>query len=512
MLFNSYEFIFVFLPITLIGIYFLAKFKTKKIIISWLAGMSLVFYAWWTPAFLVLLILSICFNYGIGYLLVRLRARKKGFFRPIHVLWFGICLNLLVLAYYKYFNFFLANLNAGFGLSFPLEKIVLPIGISFFTFTQIAFLVDVYRGIVEEYRFISYVLFVTFFPHLIAGPILHHKEMMPQFEDEKTLNLCWKNMTVGMVVFIFGLFKKVIIADNLARFASPIFNAVAQGAIPQFFEAWLGALAYTLQLYFDFSGYSDMAIGLALLCNIRLPINFFSPYKALSIIEFWRRWHMTLSRYLRDYLYIPLGGNRHGEYAKMRNLMITMFLGGLWHGAGWTFVVWGVLHGLYLVVNHMWRRCKIELPMLLSWGITFICVVIAWVFFRADTLHSGWVIVSGMFGGNGISLPENLAGKLHFLLNYGVSFSGIMVIADVVPNKIIMWVAIAFILSVAGPNVMELMRTYKPALGLENKKDISLKKTLEWKPSLIWSILLGVMAIVSILSLINASEFLYFQF
>ena len=513
MLFNSHEFMFLFLPITILVFYLLAKLKSKNMVVSWLAFMSLVFYAWWDPKFLILLFASICFNYTIGYVLIHVKQKQNNIIKPIHILVLGIAVNLSTLAYYKYFNFFITNINSLLNLSVPVESIILPIGISFFTFTQIAFLVDVYRGFVEEYKFTSYVLFVTFFPHLIAGPILHHKEMMPQFEDERNLNVDWKNITVGTVIFIFGLSKKVIIADNLATFATPIFNAVSQGRIPNLIEAWVGALAYSLQLYFDFSGYSDMAIGLALVFNIRLPVNFFSPYKATSIIDFWRRWHMTLSRYLRDYLYIPLGGNRHGEYKRLRNLIITMILGGLWHGAGWTFIIWGTLHGLYLVINHSWRKLNLSIPNSVAWGLTFISVIIAWVFFRADTVHSAIFIIKGMFALNGISLPSQIAHTLPMLETYGIKFSGLMPLTKLSGSQAVLWVGMSLFIAIFLPNIMEITAKYCPALGIEEKSiETRWAKYIQWNPSYLWSIVIGIMAIVSILAMVQASEFLYFQF
>lgn len=513
MLFNSHVFLFLFLPITVSVFYLIAKSKSKVMAVSWLAFMSLVFYAWWYPKFLLLLFASICFNYSIGFALVHAKQQQYGNIRPKHILVLGITVNLFALAYYKYFNFFITNINSFLNQSLPVENIILPIGISFFTFTQIAFLVDVYRGFAKEYKFISYVLFVTFFPHLIAGPILHHKEMMPQFEDEQNLKVDWQNISVGATVFVIGLFKKVIIADKLATFATPVFNAVSQGAIPHLFEAWVGALAYSLQLYFDFSGYSDMAVGLALLFNIRLPVNFFSPYKATSIIDFWRRWHMTLSRYLRDYLYIPLGGNRYGEYNRLRNLMITMLLGGLWHGAGWTFIVWGLLHGLYLVINHSWRKLKFSLSNGVAWGLNFICVVIAWVFFRADTIHSAVLIIKGMFGLNGISLPGNIVHKLPILGNYGVKFAGLMPLTSLPTSKVVIGIGISMGIVMFLPNVMEITAKYRPALGIEEKSvETKLAKYLQWTPSYFWSIVLGIITILSILSIGQISEFLYFQF
>ena len=365
MLFNSFAFLFAYLPIVLAGYFLLDRLAPtagtsanwrRLAPAAWLAGASLFFYAWWDVRYLPLLLASICVNYGAG----RLIGASAGAARK-RVLVAALALNLGLLAYYKYANFFIDSVNAiavtaGAGaVSLPWHglDIILPIGISFFTFTQIAFLVDCYRGEVREYRFIHYVLFVSYFPHLIAGPVLHHRDMMPQFADPANAHPRAANFAIGLSIFTIGLAKKVLIADNLSPLAIPVFAA---GAEPTLIEAWIGVLAYTFQLYFDFSGYSDMAIGLSRLFGVKLPLNFNSPYKAANIADFWRRWHMTLSRFLRDYLYIPLGGSRRGEAMRYRNLMLTMLLGGLWHGAGWTFVIWGGLHGLYLVLQQAWQR------------------------------------------------------------------------------------------------------------------------------------------------------------
>ncbi|HEX5006788.1 MAG TPA: MBOAT family protein, partial [Hyphomonadaceae bacterium] len=323
----------------------------------------------------------------------------------------AITVDLGLLAYFKYANFFMGTVKTltGWGPG-PLD-VILPIGISFYTFTQIAYLVDSYKGEVRERSFSSYVLFVTFFPHLIAGPVLHHKEMMPQFANPETYRFNWLKITLGALLFAIGLWKKVVFADTVAPWANDVFNAADQGANPEFWTAWGGALAYTLQIYFDFSGYSDMAVGLGLMFGITLPINFNSPYRSLSIVDFWRRWHMTLSRFLRDYLYIPLGGNRHGDVARYRNLFLTMLLGGLWHGASWLFVAWGALHGLYLIVAHLWSGAGLKLRTFVGeraapfagWTLTLLAVIVAWVFFRATTLGGANNILAGMSGMNGFN-------------------------------------------------------------------------------------------------------------
>lgn len=441
MLFNSYSFIFLYLPVVLLGFFQLARIN-HTYAAAWLALASLFFYGYWNPAYIGLLLGSIVCNYAFGMWIAKSRMqdsenRKQatgnrpeghGFSKPQTVnrkrlLIVAIAANLLLLCYYKYANFFMGSVNSVAGTQWSLGEIILPLGISFFTFTQIAFLVDTYQGKVKEYNFIHYVLFVTYFPHLIAGPILHHKEMMPQFAHASSYRLNWEHVATGLMLFTLGLCKKTLGADALAPYANGIFNGVQNGILPTSYEAWAGALAYTLQLYFDFSGYTDMALGIALLFNINLPFNFDSPYKATSIIDFWRRWHMTLSRFLRDYLYIPLGGNRKGQLRRYLNLAATMLLGGLWHGAGWTFVVWGALHGAYLTVNHLWRDMISErflrwvpgwIGALAGGTVTFIAVVAAWVVFRSSDISHARIMLEAMFGiqSRPISFDEVLHGQL----------------------------------------------------------------------------------------------------
>jgi D-alanyl-lipoteichoic acid acyltransferase DltB (MBOAT superfamily) len=363
--------------------------------VIWLALASLAFYSFSNWQFVLLLLASIAFNYGIGYLLIarKLHARSR-----FAVLTAGVTGDLLVLGIFKYAGFFATNLNAVLATHFVVN-IVLPVGISFYTFTQIAFLVDAFRGNVARYALPHYALFVTYFPHLIAGPILHHRDMIPQFERAETKRPDPHLILCGVIIFAIGLFKKTCLADGIQPLVQLAFGPNA----PTFDQVWIGVLAYTFQLYFDFSGYSDMAIGISLMFGIFLPLNFNSPYKATSIIDFWRRWHMTLSQFLRDYLYIPLGGNRHGRILRYVNLMITMLLGGLWHGAAWTFVVWGALHGAYLCINHAWSNYGPAIAphfepaaKFAGFVLTFLAVVVAWVFFRADSLSSAWWIVSRM--------------------------------------------------------------------------------------------------------------------
>lgn len=393
MIFSSFAFICVYLPIVFTIYFVLNKLRFVCAGKYWLVVASLFFYGYWSYRYIPLLLVSIFFNYFLGRWVspsavneISSRVRKP-------LLGLGVALNLLVLAYYKYVNFFIDNLNHIAGSSFSVGDVILPLGISFYTFTQIAFLVDSYRGQAKEYKFVNYSLFVTFFPHLIAGPILHHKEMMEQFSSKWTLAIRYRNILMGLFIFSIGFFKKVIIADNFALVANAGFGSDVSHDL---FSAWATSLSYTFQIYFDFSGYCDMAIGAALLFNIWLPVNFNSPYKSLDIQEFWRRWHMTLSRYLRDYLYIPLGGNRCAPARMYFNLMITFILGGLWHGASWMFVAWGALHGGALVIHRVWKNLGMSLPNPLAWLITFLFINVTWVFFRADSIKSAKNILFGM--------------------------------------------------------------------------------------------------------------------
>jgi alginate O-acetyltransferase complex protein AlgI len=395
MLFNSYPFIFVFLPIALAGYFWLGR-SGNLAPVWWLAVASLVFYAVGNWQFVPLLVASIAFNYFIGWLLIAKRFSPRLRFA---VLTSGVAVDLLVLGIFKYAGFLAVNLNALLATGFVVN-ILLPVGISFYTFTQIAFLVDAYRGHVARYALPHYALFVTWFPHLIAGPILHHRDMIPQFERKETKRPDPHLILCGTIIFAIGLFKKTCLADGIQPLVAPAFGS---GNSPSFDQAWIGALAYTFQLYFDFSGYSDMAIGISLMFGIFLPLNFNSPYKATSIIEFWRRWHMTLSQFLRDYLYFSLGGNRRGRVLRYVNLMITMLLGGLWHGAAWTFVAWGALHGAYLCVNHAWNNYGPSVPPRFAtlanaaaFVLTFLAVVVGWVFFRAESISSALFLLSRM--------------------------------------------------------------------------------------------------------------------
>lgn len=525
MLFNSYIFILLFLPVTFAGYHILRKFCAYEASIKFLVFASVFFYGWWNYRYVILIIISIILNFFIGLAISRRTdsTRKS-------LLIFGIALNLAALGYFKYFNFFVENWNTLTGAEAPLFAIALPLAISFFTFQQIAYLCDVYTGNAKEYRFIHYCLFVTFFPQLIAGPIVHHREMLPQFLRTVSFEKFLPTVAMGLTIFSIGLIKKSVFADGIAAYSTPLFDAALAGATISFFEGWFAALSYTLQLYFDFSGYSDMAIGAALLFGIRLPLNFNSPYKSLNIIEFWRRWHITLSRFLRDYLYIPIGGNRGGANRRYANLLTTMLLGGLWHGAGWTFVAWGLLHGFYLIINHGWQKLVLLLGFngrsslltrFLSWLITFLAVVVGWVFFRAETFSAALAVLSGMLGLNGIILPKALKidiGALHILYdiaNVSFSLSGG---TNFVLNTA--WILGLLIVAVFFPNTQQIMRYRPPKLdgGYSQREKFDdivfsrLWKKAYWQLSTFWSIFAGLLTAIGILALTSISEFLYFQF
>ncbi len=503
MLFHSNIFIFAFLPLTLLGFYFLHRIYSGAVPIVWLVATSLIFYGWWNPRYLPLILLSIAVNMLVAYWLHRTRSRA--------LLVLGIALNLATLGYFKYAWFITSNVLPTDWADPSLAAITLPLGISFYTFQQIAYLVDVYRGDAMEHRLSNYALFVCFFPQLIAGPIVHHKELLPQFRRADIASLRWERFAIGLTIFAIGLFKKVVLADGFAPFAAAIFEAAEAGVELQFFDAWMGATAYGLQLYFDFSGYSDMAVGIAYLFGIRLPINFLSPYKAAGFVEFWRRWHRTLSRFLRDYVYIPLGGNRRGIFRRHTNLMLTMLIGGLWHGAGWTFVVWGALHGAYLVLEHVWRRqrealgVRRRIPRLFAVLLTFAATMFAWVPFRAPDLIVTWAIWQPMMGIGGISLPTWLEPQLSILKSIGFRFDGLSR-APVVPAEILAWCSIGCLIVFLLPNVYEMLkwqRSEPGALGLPRTR---------WQPILRSAVFVGILLFVALSRPHATTDFLYYQF
>ena len=494
MLFNSFPFIFAFLPITLIGYELLRRRGLRRATHIWLIVASCVFYAYWNAAFLALLFVSIVVNFGIGRKLQTI-ARERG--TPSRALLIvGLVWNLSLLGYFKYANFFIDNIDAAFGMHIEIARVILPIGISFFTFQKIAFLVDSYTDKVAQHDFVDFCLFVMFFPQLIAGPIVHFSEVIPQFSRTSgppTVD----RVAIGITVFAMGLAKKVIIADAFAVHASVVFAAVAGGYAPNLIEAWLGTLCYTLQIYFDFSGYSDMAIGLGWMFGIRLPINFASPYKAQSIAEFWQRWHITLSRFLRDYLYIPLGGNRRGQTRHRVNLTITMLLGGIWHGAAWTFLLWGALHGAMLVIHRVWEQSRYgarhALRPALAHALTFLCVVLAWVPFRAADFATTFAVYRGLFGFNGVA---------------GTAF--------VIDKPIV--AAILAIVALVGvwrlPNTYEWLGTASPGLSTEGYPATFAApiERFAWRPDRRHGLAFALLLFTCFVKLNDVSPFIYFQF
>jgi len=507
-LFNSYLFVFLFVPIAVTGYFVLSRVAPKRVALAWLVGCSWWYYGWWSPAYLVLIGFSIVFNYACGCYLGWRSERSPSKW----ALAGGVAVNLALLGYFKYTNFFLDSINTVSDTGWRIEQIILPLGISFFTFQQVAFLVDAYRGEAKEYNFVDYSLFVSFFPQLVAGPIVHHKEMLPQFTERSSYRLNTRDVSIGGTIFLIGLFKKVVMADNLALWASPVFDAAEAGSQQVgLFTAWGGVAAYTFQLYFDFSGYSDMAIGLGRLFGIRLPLNFDSPYKATNAIDFWRRWHMTLSRFLRDYLYIPLGGNRKGKPRRYVNLMVTMLLGGLWHGAGWTFVLWGAVHGLYLCVNQAWLALRkamghdLErstwLGRLAARAITLLAVSLAWVLFRAESLAAAGRIYEAMLGLNGSVLTIHR--KFAVFEKQEVAMLGL-----IVPCVL----AAVWLL----PNTQQIMGRYDPALDVTRSRSAAGREAcptwLQWRPNRRWAATVGAVGVVAILFMSQVSEFIYYQF
>ncbi|HEX7010074.1 MAG TPA: MBOAT family protein [Phycisphaeraceae bacterium] len=500
MLFNSYTFILLFLPVVLAGYALIGRLAARRTAMAWLVLASVIYYGWWNPRYVGLLLASVLANYVTGLLLGASCASRRGRV----VLGLGVAANLALLGYYKYANFFVDTASALAGTHWHLEPIVLPLAISFFTFQQIAYLVDAYRGEAREYHLIDYALFVTFFPQLIAGPIVHHKEMLPQFTEPGPIRLRASDLSVGVTIFTIGLCKKVLLADEAAAHASPVFAAADALTPISTLEAWVGVLCYAMQIYFDFSGYSDMAIGAARLFGIKLPLNFHSPYKAASVAEFWRRWHITLSRFLRDYLYIPLGGNRKGKLRRYVNLMITMLLGGLWHGAGWTFVAWGALHGIYLCINHGWaawlRRRRRDQQRrgtahhLAACGLTFLAVTVAWVFFRAQTWQGAAHLLAAMIGG--ASSPDALA---------------VISIKNALPllaaMLAVVWLA---------PNTQQIMADYEPAWDSSPQtgrvEPGPTAAWLTWRPTPAWAVGIALAGLTALALLTKYSEFIYYDF
>lgn len=542
MLFNSPVFIAGFLPICIAGFYFFGMLGHRQLALAWLVAMSLVFYGWWNVAFVPLLVGSIAFNFFFGRLLARSPSKR--------LLVTGVLGNVLLLGVFKYTGFIGHTIDETFGVGWHVPEIALPLAISFFTFQQIAFLADTYDGVAQEPRALEYSLFITFFPQLIAGPITHHREMLPQFNDRRILRPRLDLIALGTTVFLAGLFKKVIIADGVAAYAKPVFDAAAQGTAPSLFEAWGGALAYAMQIYFDFSGYSDMAIGLGLLFGISLPLNFASPYKAASIIEYWQCWHMTLTRFLTAYIFTPIvlaltrkrlaAGKpvlRPGRTSLSVFLvllaaptMLTMFVSGLWHGAGWQFIIFGLLHGGFLTINHGWRTLKSRW----SWWrvagtrsfrhaasvlTTFLCATLALVFFRSADVATAWRVVAGMIGWNGAALPDFFDRFAVFraasqALHLPTSALHLFSVHE------LYWLPILFWIVWFMPNVEQWMRHYRTALDARLRAIWYEGRFLEgtflavWRPTVACGSIVSAIGLFALLKAFShaPTEFLYFKF
>lgn len=540
MLFNSYPFLFVFLPIVLTVCFLLSARWGSRVAQDWLILASLTFYGAWTASFLPLLLASTAFNFLIAKAMLRSGDGGRRWY-----LLGAVAVDLGLLAYFKYANYFVSTVDSVSGAHWSIGTIALPLGISFYTFQQITLLVDVSQGRIHSFRFRDFLLFVTFFPHLVAGPIVHHREMMPQFERAR-YRFDAQNLAVGLTLFAAGLFKKAVIADNIAAEIAPLFQQASAGHHLPLLSAWAAAVGFTLQIYFDFSGYSEMALGLARILGIKLPINFNSPLKATNIIEFWQRWNMTLTRFLTAYIYNPmtLGVARRRLKAGRRGIkglrttpgafmalivvptLTTMFLSGLWHGAGNQFLVFGLLHGLYLVTCHAWRlyrpafwpdavhyqRIMAPVGMLL----TFCAVVVSMLYFRSDSVRAATSVVAGMVGLNGTVLPEGLARQApafaRLLGSAGAQFE---------PGRLVdvinLWILVPLAIVLLAPNVLEVMRDTAPAITTpsEMRADGRLRRlnaSLRWRPSRGWAVLTGFLASAGILTLTKVTEFLYWQF
>lgn len=535
MVFSSYQFCFIFLPLALVSFYCCRAFFHKRVAVTWLLLLSFGFYAYWYPPYLGLLVFSYIINYNGSRLLLRTRSKA--------LLLLLIAFNLGAIGYFKYFNFFLDNVNFLFGLNLANAKIILPLGISFYTFQQIAYIVEVYREGEHSDSFIDYCLFATFFPQLIAGPIVYYKELQPLFEQKRRRLINWAMMNQGFSFFFIGLFKKLIIADNLAYAVDSVFKVCEEGGMVTCAEAWVGALSYSLQLYFDFSGYSDMAIGLGLMFGVRIPLNFYSPYKATSIVEFWRRWHMTMTRFFQTYLYTPLSMfvARRWRWIGFRHLtlIVTMCVIGLWHGAGWTWVLWGAMNGVLLVGNHLFRalRRRLDVPYdpsaggwtglpfrIAAWTLTITAVTCCWVMFRAENLSGALNMYQSMFGGSGWTIPADWSRYLglpltHLLMRAGISFQGGLP-AESITEIQIFSVFFLLLFCALAPNSVQIMRYFcdgRPRgmdWGRANTILADLHR-LVWRPSWGTALVLGAMLALAFASLIDDSAksvFIYFQF
>jgi D-alanyl-lipoteichoic acid acyltransferase DltB (MBOAT superfamily) len=545
MLFNSYEFIFAFLPITLVGFFSLGLFS-RTAALQWIIFASLVFYALWRPVNVLIIAPSIVINFGLARWLQRLGLDDKRTRTARLVLLLGVAFNVAFLGYFKYVDFGRSAINDIFGTNVVLTHVILPLGISFITFQKIAFLIDVHAKRVRSFTLQDYCLFVLFFPQLIAGPIVHYREMMPQFHGA-SCRFNKESFAIGLTLLSFGLFKKVVIADHIAPFVTPIYDQAASGSAISLILAWAAAIGFTLQIYFDFSGYTDMALGLARFFGVRLPQNFNSPLQASSIIDFWMRWHMTLTRFLTAYIYNPmalwltrrrLASGRPGlggrnttigafAYLLMFPLLLTMLISGLWHGAGYGFIVWGLLHGFYLTINHAWRLIRPQFwsdtrsyeRFMQPFGqlLTFTVVAAAMLFFRSPTITSALDLMKGLVGHNGVALPQAIYDHLGPLAGW-LHRAGVTSVAPELWNgeqfgRMAVWIFVSLFIALACPNSLQILAGYEPALGVKPSPIyIAGRRIIEWYPSLPWAFGVSIMAAVAILSLQQRSEFLYWQF
>lgn len=517
MLFNSMSFIFLFLPLTLLIYYALIRLGHRNWVFLFLVGSSLVFYSVWNPPYVFLLMISMAFNYIFGRLIEKTKVKGSA-----HgwILISGVMANLLLLGYYKYAGFFIENLNALSGTDFTLHRIILPLGISFYTFQQIAYLVDISRGDIKSGRIAHYATFVIFFPQLIAGPIVHYRDMMHQFFDSNLGQFWRSNLLIGLVIFAIGLFKKTVIADSAAGFSSPVFNAVHAGDAITFFDGWRAALCYKIQLYFDFSGYSDMAVGLARMFGLLLPPNFHSPLRAFSIIDYWRRWHMTLQQFIVSYMYQPLAipltrsgaRRRFGKwtmfvYTVTVPTVIVFLISGLWHGAAWTFVIWGLMHGVFLAVNEFWRMFRRKARRLsppgaldntLYFVLTLTSAVIASTMFRAEAPSDAVAIWAAM-------LKFDQAGAIINILPSGLGE---------LFTKPFAFCLLAGVIIFLFPNTQQLMSRYRPVLYWDTWKSVGpALLQMRWRLNLAWAIWTGFILFAGVVFIFRGqSEFIYFNF
>ncbi|HYF34122.1 MAG TPA: MBOAT family protein [Prosthecobacter sp.] len=509
MLFNSAIFLFVFLPLVLAGFAFAFRKSGLEAAWIWLAAASVFFYGWWNPVHVPLLLISVAANYWLGR---QLAVPDRGGHHWLLIA--GVVVNLGLLGWFKYWHFFASTVAALFGHTWHGEPLELPLGISFYTFHQLTYLLHCRAGRAQGTTFQHYLLYVTFFPQLIAGPIVRPMEMLPQLREQRSSAIRWDDLSIGFTLLAIGLFKKMVIADHVAVWVSPVFDNINGVSSVSFLDAWVAVLAYTFQLYFDFSAYSDMALGLARMFGVSLPGNFFSPYKALSIVDFWRRWHITLSLFLRDYLYIPLGGNRKGEARRNINLLLVMIIGGFWHGAGWTFGLWGFWHGFCLLVNHAWSKTGLgnRIPAgpraVLSWALTFLVVIIGWTLFRSPNLPTAWSLLQSLFGLNGVQLPEGWLARLPWLDSLGITAARDWVVFAGLGQITALGLLLFAVLCL--PNSLQLTaHVFKPSNAASLPQTPS---RWRWQPNLLWAVGVGAMGAISLLHLGKLSEFLYFQF